>query len=145
VRLRLSAGLLYPQFGHAFRAPAGPAGAQAGPSAPAGGAQPGQPGGVGQQFGDAATARDRDNGPDPPAGQGKPFPRPSVRRVSWHRTHDSILPYGSASAAGPLPLPRRGYEGGRAAEVVPGGSRRVTASAAIPIAAANAKATAMPR
>jgi hypothetical protein len=52
--------------------------------------------------------------------------------------------------ATPLLLPRHdrtpgGYEGGRAAEVVPGGSRRVTASAATAIADATAKAAAMPR
>jgi hypothetical protein len=97
MRHRLSAGLLHAQIGHAFGASAGPAGTQAGPSAPAGGAQPGQPGGVGQQFGDAATARHRNDGPDPAAGQSKPFPRPNVRRLGWHGTHDSILPYGSAS------------------------------------------------
>ena len=96
VRHRLSACLLPAQFGHAFGAPAGPAGTQAGPSAAAGRAQPGQPGGVGQQLGDAAAARHRNDGPDPPAGQSKPFPRPDVRRLGWHGTHDSILPYGSA-------------------------------------------------
>jgi len=50
----------------------------------------------------------------------------------------------------PLLLPRHdhttsGYEGGRADEVVPDGSRRVTTSAAMAIAAATAKAAAMPR
>jgi MFS family permease len=52
--------------------------------------------------------------------------------------------------ATPLLLPRHdltpsGYEGGRADEVVPDGSRRVTTSTATPIAAATAKATATPR
>jgi hypothetical protein len=52
--------------------------------------------------------------------------------------------------ATPLLLPRHdrtpgGYEGGRADEVVPDGSRRVTTSAAMPIAAATAKADATPR
>jgi MFS family permease len=52
--------------------------------------------------------------------------------------------------ATPLLLPRQdrtpgGYEGGRADEVVPDGSRRVTTSAAMPIAAATAKADATPR
>ena len=52
--------------------------------------------------------------------------------------------------ATPLLLPGHdrtpgGYEGGRADEVVPDGSRRVTTSAAMPIAAATAKAAATPR
>ena len=50
----------------------------------------------------------------------------------------------------PLLLPRHdrtpgGYEGGRAAEVVPDGSRRATISTATSIAAAIAKAAPTPR
>jgi Major Facilitator Superfamily len=51
--------------------------------------------------------------------------------------------------ATPLLLPRHdrtpGYEGGRAGEVVPDGSRRATTSTATPIAAATAKAAPTPR
>src|SRR5450755_1451714 len=83
----LTAGLLDPQLGHAVRAPAGPARAQPGLTAPAGRAQPTLPGGVRQQLGDATAARNGDDGPDPAAGERKPLPRPTFRRIGWHGTH----------------------------------------------------------
>src|SRR5580704_4094700 len=84
----LTAGLLDPELGYALRASAGPARTQARPAAPAGGPQTGQPGAIGQQFGDAAGARNGDYRPDTAAGQRQPLPRSVCRGVVRHATHD---------------------------------------------------------
>jgi Barstar (barnase inhibitor) len=76
---------------HALDAAAGAAGTETGPAAPAGGAQPGQPGVVRQQFGDAASAGNRDDRPDTAAGQGKPLPGPVEGGVARHGSHIPIF------------------------------------------------------
>jgi len=50
------------------------------PAAPIGRQQAGQLRGMRQQFGSAAIAQDRDDGPDPAARQGKPTPTAHLRR-----------------------------------------------------------------
>lgn len=103
----LPARILLAQPGHALRASASPARAQARPAAPAGGLQPGQPGGVRQQLGNAAIARNRDDGPDPAARQRKPLPRPVCCRVTRHGVHDTIFPCSATSSPlSPSPLVR---------------------------------------
>jgi hypothetical protein len=88
----LNAGLLYAEPGYALRAPAGPARTQARPAAPAGGPQAGQPGGIRQQLGDAAGARNGDDGPDPAAGQRQPLPRPICCGTARNATHNPYFP-----------------------------------------------------
>ena len=87
-----------PQRGYAFLASAGTARSQPRLAAPADWMLPGQPGAVSQQFGGAVITRNRDHGPDPAAGQGKPLPRLTFSGVVGHGLHDSIFP---ASGRGP--------------------------------------------
>jgi hypothetical protein len=86
------AALLSAQPCNALRTAAGPARAQPRSAAPAGRPQAGQPRGMRQQLGRAASARDRDNGPNLAAGQGKPLSRPICGGAAWHWTHCPIFP-----------------------------------------------------
>ena len=86
------AGPLTAQPGNALRAATGPAGAQPGLAAPAGRPQTGQPRGIRQQFGNAASAGDRDDGPDLAARQGQPLSWPLCGGAAWPWAHCPIFP-----------------------------------------------------
>ena len=101
------AGLLSAQPGNALRAAAGPAGAQPRSAAPAGRPQAGQPRGIRQQLGRAASARDRDNGPDLAARQRKPLSRPICGGAAGHWTHGPIFPAPEPRQPLSQPIPAR--------------------------------------
>ncbi len=87
-----------------------------------------------------------DNGQQPvPSGQeaSRLIPTHNIAATRLGRVLTGAAPQDHACCA--VNAIFRGRHGGRAAEVVPDGSRRVTASAAMAIAAATANATAMPR
>jgi hypothetical protein len=117
--------LLGPQQRNARGIAAGPAGAQARSAALAGRPQAGQPHGVRHQLGSAASARHRDDGPNPATRQGKPLPRPIGTGALCHGAHCPIFPLppipGPAGADLPWPIRPRVTRPPRA----PGHAQRV--------------------
>ena len=86
------AGFLSAQPGNALRAATGPARTQTRSAAPAGRLLAGQPRRMRQQLSSTAFAGNRDDGPNPAAGQGKPLLRPNSGGAGWHGTHRPIFP-----------------------------------------------------